>query len=158
MTRAAGMVAMLVLVAWPLSPSAAPASINALDEATHFDQVKQVDRRLRHDLVCTCSTCDRLRLDECPCGEARAAREQIAHLLSERDVSTAADREAAYETVRGFFVERYGRAVLASTVVPRSWTAVALPIVGLVAVSVPFALILRAQRRHAGKRRGRHGR
>ena len=151
-------VAMMSLVLFAASGSsvrAAPSSSDALDEATHFGQVEMVARRLRHDLVCTCPTCDRLRLDECPCGEARAAREQIAHMLSERDVSTVAAREAAYAAVRESFVVRLGPEVLASTVVRRHWTAVVVPIICVIAIIVLFALILRAQRRQAARGRGR---
>jgi len=140
------------------APETAPTLADALREDGRVRQIESVARKLRHDLVCVCPRCARLRLDACGCPDAAAEREQITRMLGERDLSNEDGRLAAYGAVREFFIARSGRAVLADAPVPRDWTAPLVPLVVLVAFGGPCVWILKQQRSDSTrKRRNRHG-
>lgn len=82
----------------PSPPVAAPAN--------------DTEARLRAHLACMCPSCRRQALATCTCEMAAAMRDEVAHLLAGRDLSTEAARAGAYDAVRAAMAAKYGAGVL----------------------------------------------
>jgi hypothetical protein len=139
---------------------APPPRADALGEVERDQTMEMVAYRLRHDLVCLCPRCARLRLDSCGCPEAVAERENIRALLRAKDLTTPDAREAAYEAIVQHYLALHGPAILAATpVAPDRWSRRLMPLLLLILLGVPCIFILRLQNKHAKrqKRGTRHG-